>query len=250
MATWERLGGELDSWRHVPHPATFWWRDDDATEVTSELETMVEISETTKTPVALAAIPGTLQPMLKNYLAKQRNAFVLQHGYMHRNHAPAPAKKSEFGPGRTMTLMLSELAEGWRRISTFDRALPVFVPPWNRYDAQLLPMLPGLGFRGFSAYRARRNGVPARGLKQNNTHVDVVNWHERSFVGEAAALALTIEHLRARREGRADPEEATGLLTHHRVHDDACWSFVRRFLDVTHRHPAAAWMSPSALFSA
>ncbi|MSO93476.1 MAG: hypothetical protein EXQ86_08785 [Rhodospirillales bacterium] len=250
LATWDQLIGELASWQSLGRVATFWWRDDDAVEATPELETMIEMSEMTKTSIGLAAIPGSLHPSLREYLARRRTAFVLQHGFMHRNHASASSKKSEFGPGRALAVMRSELAEGWRRISTFDRALPVFVPPWNRCDSEFLAILPEAGFKGFSTYCARKSAAPAPGIEQNNTHMDIVNWRARTFVGEQAALTLAVEHLAARREGRVDPDEATGLLTHHRVHDGACWAFVRRFLDETHRHPAAQWMSPRALFPA
>ena len=248
LATWDTLIDELTSWQRLGRLATFWWRDDDAVESTPELEAVIHTSETTETSVALAAIPGALKPSLRTLLAGRHTVFVLQHGYMHHNHAPDTAKKSEFGPGRALAAMLAEISEGWRRISTLERALPVFVPPWNRYDADLLPMLPHAGIKGFSAYRPRNSATP--GVKQNNTHVDIMDWRERGFVGERAALSLAVEHLAARREGRSDPDEATGLLTHHRVHDSACWAFISRFLDETRRHPAVQWMSPRSLFPA
>lgn len=250
LATWEQLIGELASWQSLGRLATFWWRDDDVVGPTPGLEAIIDMSETTETSVALAAIPGSLHPSLRPLLIGRRSVFVLQHGFTHRNHAPAASKKSEFGPGRALAVMLSEISEGWCRISAFERALPVFVPPWNRYDADLLPMLPQAGIKGFSAYRARKGADSTPGIRQNNAHVDIMDWRERGFVGEQAALTLAVEHLAARREGRSDPDEATGLLTHHRVHDSACWAFIRRFLDVTRRHPAVQWMSPGVLFPA
>ncbi len=70
----------------------------------------------------------------------------------------------------------------------------------------------------------RRAANPA--LSIVNTHVDIIDWTPRAFLGESAALDLLIKHLRARRERRVDTDEPTGLLTHHPAHDEGCWSFI------------------------
>jgi hypothetical protein len=57
-----------------------------------------------------------------------------------------------------------------------------------------------------------------------------------------------VEHLEQRRSGEADPEEPTGILSHHLAMDDDAWRFLAEFLAATARHPAAAWCDPAALF--
>ena len=73
--------------------------------------------------------------------------------------------------------------------------------------------------------------------------------HEgRHFLGIEDCLRLAVGHLAARREGRVDPSEPTGLLTHHLVHDEDAWSFLSAFLQRTKRHEAVHWMDARQLF--
>jgi len=71
----------------------------------------------------------------------------------------------------------------------------------------------------------------------------------RRFLGEAAALALTVHHLAARRIGRVDEAEATGLLTHHAVHEPAAWRFVERLIAAA-RSGGGRWLAAEELFGA
>jgi hypothetical protein len=129
----------------------------------------------------------------------------------------------------------------------FGDWLRVLVPPHNRIAPALAAALPEAGYAGLSTYNARRS-APAR-VKQVNTHVDIMNWATRAFGGSAAALGLTIGHLQARRAGGADPDEPTGLLTHHLAHDGAAWEFADAFLAAVTAHPAARLADARALFA-
>ena len=244
MADWEDLLAELDAWRTSGRCATFWWRDDDAEDATPELERMLALSEQTRTPLALAVIPRQATSTLKRRLARCRLAAVLQHGYAHRNHAPPGEKKSEFGPHRDRRTMVRDLGRGWQRISAFTGALPAFVPPWNRMDPGLVAALPDVGLAAVSMDGWRPAKEPAPGVTCANVHADIVDWRrDRRFVGERTALGMVVGHLRRRRSGRADPEEPTGILTHHRVHDEGCWAFLKAFLERTRAHPGARWLT-------
>jgi len=44
MAEWRDLNRELDAWREKEMPATFWWRDDDATHWTPALERLLDLA--------------------------------------------------------------------------------------------------------------------------------------------------------------------------------------------------------------
>ncbi len=249
MTGWEDLENELDAWHDEDRVATLWWRDDDAVQVTPALETLLGISSKTETPIALAVVPGRLEDGLQPRLDGEHGVCVLQHGFEHVNHAPADAKASEFGSDRSRRSRLADIAAGLKGLSGFRFRLPVFVPPWNRIGDDLLSDLPGLGLRGISTFAPRSAASAAPGLTRVNTHVDIIGWRQgRRFVGVAAALEMFIEHFRARRTRTADPDEPTGLLTHHLDHDDQCWSFIGDFLRATQAHPAARWLEAKEAF--
>lgn len=137
--------------------------------------------------------------------------------------------------------MLAELAIGRARLLALfgDRFRPVLVPPWNRIADGLVWRLGESGLAGLSRFGPRRDG---EGDAVVNTHIDILDWHgSRGFVGDRAALGAAVAHLAAKREGRADAGEPTGLLSHHRDHDEACWTFLSAFRDAVDRHPAAQW---------
>ncbi len=248
-AIWDGLSRELDAWRGAGISAALWWRDDDASDVTSQLERLLDLSGETSTPAALAVIPLKAQPRLADFLASRSHVSVLQHGFRHINHAPNGAKKSEFGPRRLHDKMLSELAEGHRLMDRFANALPVLAPPWNRIDPNLLAALPGAGIAGLSCYGPRVCAAPAPGLRQVNAHVDPINWRGgRRFIGARAVLTQVAEHLSARRAGLVDACEPTGFLTHHLAHDENFWEFFGDFLALTHDHPAVRWIAADEAF--
>lgn len=129
------------------------------------------------------------------------------------------------------------------------RALPVLVPPWNRIDPALFVGLVDAGIRGLSTYGPRVAKTLDGGIEVVNTHVDIIDWHAgRRFLGVERCLQLAIGHLTARREGRVDRNEPTGLLTHHLAHDEDAWSFLAAFLLRISDHAAAHWMDARRLF--
>ncbi|MEX1108049.1 MAG: hypothetical protein WEC00_03975, partial [Dongiaceae bacterium] len=95
--------------------------------------------------------------------------------------------------------------------------------------------------------RRRRSGQFATA----NVHIDIFEWHPRArFAGTGPVLEKAIRHLADRREGRADPDEPTGFMTHHLQHDAGCWRFVERFLRQSAAHPAVRWLPAVRVFSA
>lgn len=251
MTAWNELSAELDRWADAGQVATFWWRDDDAVEPTAALNRLLELRREAGIPLSIAVIPAAAKPALKELLSEQ-DIDVLQHGYAHKNHRGSSTKKAELGEERALWDIASELADGRGRMFDIfgeDGWVGALVPPWNRIDGPVIALLPGLGFHGLSTFKARTGTEPVPGLTAVNTHIDIVDWNgDRDFAGDATTLGAAVSHLAARREGRADREEATGLLTHHLAHDDGCWGFIRRFLDATASHPAARWVSARTLF--
>jgi peptidoglycan/xylan/chitin deacetylase (PgdA/CDA1 family) len=247
LPKWQDLTRELDLWRDTARTATFWWRDDDATAPTPALDRLLALQRKHHVPVVLAVIPARAETSLAERLAGEAGARVMQHGWAHANHAPVGASKAELGPDRPSALILGELARGQLVLDAlFGQWLRVLVPPHNRIAAAVSAALPSAGYIGLSTYNARTKAV--KGLVQVNTHVDIMNWVTRRFGGTEEALSLAIRHLQARRTGTADPDEPTGLLTHHLAHDAAAWDFTDAFLGAVKEHPAARIADPSALF--
>ena len=247
MTGWDDLKRELELWASGGKTPTLWWRDDDAAEPSAALDRAMALAEATDVALTLAVIPA------RNRLTAADLAgpvTAVQHGYAHRNHASPGAKKCELGPERRADHVIAELMTGRAALEQAfgDAFRPVLVPPWNRLGAHLWPLLPELGYAGLSRFGAReRPAIGAMGIV--NAHVDIVDWKgDRGFVGTDAALAQAIGHLRARREGAADPAEATGVLTHHRVHDAGCWDFLEKLFALTAGSGAVEWRSAAALF--
>jgi len=249
MADWNDLARELDAWHENGKTATFWWRDDDATGATPELERLLCISAGTQTPVSLAVIPRDANGALRERLTEHPLATVLQHGWSHKNHAPPDERQQEYGPHRSTDAMVAELAEGWQRLASFERVLPVLVAPWNRMDPDFLPALPRAGLAAVSTLGPRPSAEAAPGVRRTNVHVDIVDWGStRGFVGQHAALDQIVGHLADRREGRAESDEPTGLMTHHLFHDEGCWWFVDEVIHRIRDHPAALWLGAQQAF--
>lgn len=247
MDPWTSLTQELDAWVAAGREATLWWRDDDAVEPSAALERLLDLASACDLPLALAVIPARASDSLAACIrAAKARVTPIQHGFAHRNHATETEKKCELGAQRPATEVLDELACGRARMDALFGAgwPPVLVPPWNRIAPSLLPALAQLGFAGLSTYGPRSGTEAAPGLRQVNTHVDIMHWPDpRGFAGEAAALGLLTEHLRARRRGETDSAEPSGLLTHHLAHDAPAWAFLDRLLGALPDHPAVRFVS-------
>lgn len=254
MTDWIDLDRELDAWGKTGMIATLWWRDDDAVTTTPALHRLLELAETAgaaSLPLALAVIPALADDGLPRSLSAARGAVAVQHGYAHANQAAEGAKKTEYPAGRARPEAWSELRSGLHRLQALfgPQAIPVLVPPWNRIDPELCDGLADIGMRGLSTFGPRNAATVGSGVAVINTHIDVMNWKgQRGFLGTERCLDLAIGHLAARRVGRVDATEATGLLTHHLVHDEPTWSFLREFLQRTNGHPAARWLDARPLF--
>jgi hypothetical protein len=249
--SWDRLYLEIENWTATGKEASLWWRDDDAVAATPALARLLAITGRRGIPLALAVIPAAAELGLATALEGQPDVTVLQHGYAHRNHAAEGARAVECGGARSLDQVTAELAAGRVRLmQTFvQRFLPVLVPPWNRIDPALLPHLHGLGFRGLSTWGAREGAEGAPDLIQVNTHADPIAWRKgRIFGGAERVIEALVAHLQARREGRADPHEPTGLLTHHLAHDEPGWAFLEELAERFAKHRGLRWVGASEAF--
>ena len=244
-AALDPLRRELEAWAQRRAIATLWWRDDDAGGVRPGLDALLELRREADVPLSVAVIPARVEDGLAPRLAAEDAVCVVQHGYAHVNHAGPGEKKAELASNRSRAEVRDELIAGGDRLRAAfpGQFAPVLAPPWNRIAAEHVSLLAGIGLTGLTAFGARAPASAAHGLRVCNCHVDIVDWRgNREFVGWTPAVGQVVAHLAARREGRVDAAEATGLLTHHLDHDEGCWDFVRALLALTRTHPAARWV--------
>jgi len=234
--SWGELEAEIRRRGDAGRPAEFWWRDDDASAPNSSLERLLGLSRSHRIPLALAVIPQDVQAELFERLHEQ--VTVLQHGTDHRNRAAAGEKKTEYPAAEPAAAAVARISLGLKKLAGVSGFIPVLAPPWNRMRSDLLDKLPGIGIRGISGYGAQARREPAPGLRQVNTHVDIVAWRAgRRFVGEEQALSQAVKWLAT--------GEPVGWLTHHAVHDAAAWDFIERLFTVR----GARWLSAAEAFS-
>ena len=240
MSSWDALDAELAAWRDAGRTPQLWWRDDDAAAAHPGLSRLFRLERQSGVPLALAVIPELAEA---DAIAEAR--CVILHGCDHRDRARAGEKKSEFPASEAGTAALARLAQARQLLATLAgaRFIPALAPPWNRFRDDLIARLPEAGIHALSRYGAR--GAPVAGVREVNTHVDIIAWRgSRAFVGEQAALGLLLAHLSARRGA----DEPVGVLTHHAQHDGAAWRFLERLFDET-RARGAKWAEPAQLFT-
>jgi hypothetical protein len=248
-AAWRALGDEIAHWRDAGRAAQFWWRDDDAAAPSAPLERLLALAARARAPLALAVVPARADARLLASLAPA--IAVLQHGADHRNRAAASEKKNEFPGSEPEASALARLAAARERLSAVagSRWVAALAPPWNRIQPALVPRLAAAGFRGLSRFGPRDAPVTA-GLRQVNTHVDIIDWQAgKRFAGEDAVLGRAIAHLEAKRAGRADAAEPTGWLTHHERHDEPAWAFLERLFEFAAATPGVRWRAAGELFT-
>jgi hypothetical protein len=243
--SWQAFEEAIARRRDAGDETVFWWRDDDASTPTPELEALLAVGRRAAAPLALAVIPAAATPELFGLLGG--DVHVLQHGADHRNRAAAGEKKSEFPAAEGDAPALERLRAARLRLAQISaaRALPVLAPPWNRLRGDLAARLPEAGIVGLSQYRAaaaRPSSAPGPvGVTQVDTHIDVVAWRKgRGFIGEREALALAVHHLGTERG-------PIGWLTHHAVQGRDVTDFLARLFDCS-RDAGARWANARELW--
>ena len=248
---WDDLDRELDAWQAAGLVATFWLRDDDAQADTPALQRLLETGRDAGAPMSLAVIPRNASMDLAEAVSAFDNVDVLQHGWCHANHAGRDEKKFELGDHRPLEVIGQELERGDAHLRKLfgNRYYKILAPPWNRIGPVTADALAGWGYQGLSVFGPRARNITAGSVVCANTHVDIIDWKgTRGYRGDDQVLEQALAHLRARREGQADRDEPTGLITHHLVHDEACWAFIMTFITHTRRHPAVRWLRLPEVF--
>ena len=234
------VGSRLQELNSQDQSIEFWWRDDDASQWTPELERLVDLSDDYQVPLFLAVIPQAVDQNLPDNLRSHSMVTVLQHGYAHVSRASEGQKKCEFPEGLNEALARQEILDGKNKLSELfaKQFHPVFVPPWNRLAQPHLNALKQAGHQLISCYGETSDPF------YFNTHFDIINWKgDRSFIGEDKAIRLMLELL-------AKPlDQPIGLLTHHLDHDPALWGFLDFLFPFLKEYANVSWPEKSKLFS-
>lgn len=248
-SSWSALLAELDLWAAQDRRVALWLRDDDAIAPSRQLDRLVALSERHEVPVLLASIPLLAEDALARRLERVPLLAPCQHGCRHLNHAPPGEKKVEIGRHRPADEVLAEIGAGQRRLRDLfgPRALPVFVPPWNRMDPAIAARLPSLGFTGLSLFRGFRLG-PEGGPRLINSDLDIMDWHGGRVGRPASDMIAEMTASLASRRQTSGEGCAYGVLLHHRDHDDMAWSFLDDLLSRITAHPAIKIAALAPLF--
>ena len=238
---WRRTREALDRRGGQGQRARFWLRDDDAVVATAPLERLLHICDAAGVPLVLASIPAFATAGLADAVRGAPNVMVAPHGFSHTDHAGAGAKRSEFPLNRAADAVARDVASGWHRIMELfgEQALPLFVPPWNRFAPAHLPSLAAAGLAGLSGFGWPKTG-PRHDLILRPTHLDIMQWggnrRGRPVADLDAELAAHID-----RQAELGDSLPIGLLSHHLVHDRAGWTALEGLLAVLSEHPAASF---------
>jgi len=83
------------------------------------------------------------------------------------------------------------------------------------------------------------------GLRQVNTHIDLIDWRDGGrFIGAELATERIIAHLVAKRLGVIEQHEPTGILTHHKAHDGELSEFLPKLIAALSAHRKVEWVRP------
>ena len=243
---WGDLEKELDLFEKNQTPATFWLRDDDAIESTSELEIFLDVIE--NTPLGLAVIPKNMKSNLLDVVHNNKNITVIQHGWQHISHEKNGL--NEYPDSRNKEDVLFEFSMGKKILEEAfgSKYRPIFVPPWHGISANFFKLLMQSGIFHISS---KGNSLFSKydDVFVANIHCGTVKWTTPpSFDHPSVYLEQIISHLRQRRIGLSRKGEVTGIASHHLVQNKESLIFIKKFINIVNEHPAAKFLEIDDVF--
>lgn len=203
-------------------------RDDDVDEDEESLKHLLDLALARGVPMNLEIVPGRLTPActatLKNVLRADRALLSLdQHGWKHSNHE-MEGRKCEFGPSRSFTQQLNDIAQGKAILeSTFEELFfPAFTPPWNRCTTDTYQALEELGFQVLSKDRGK-DGITGYRFSEISTTLDLYTWKHGAHMKAPHEIVQVLM-------SQMDMLPIVGLLLHHKVMEREAFLFLDQLL--------------------
>jgi hypothetical protein len=224
-------------------PLRVFFRDDDVDEDEATLRRLLELLLRRKIPINLGVIPGRLtaagaELLMQSVSAAPALIELNQHGWLHINHESGherEGRKCEFGPSRTYSEQLSDIAQGQARMTEAfgSHWFPVFIPPWNRCVEDTYRALDQLGFRALSAKQGS-SVVTGYRFKEISITLDLFNWRGGASLKPAEEIIdeLTVQLTR---------QPTIGVMLHHKVMDKRAFTLLDAMLDTLAPHPSAGF---------
>jgi hypothetical protein len=212
----------------------FFFRADDVAVPGRQFSRLMDLFSAYGVPLSLAVVPAVLTrkrwQYLKGFEKKNPSRWCWhQHGWRHVNHE-TEGKKQEFGGGRTVSEIKTDLVKGKERLEMLmgDHFYPVFTPPWNRCSSNTLKLAKGLGYAAVSRSRGSKTPSPG-GLPDFFVNVDL---HTRKEKRPAEALEKLFAELQ-----QAIASNHCGIMIHHRMMNDAAFDFMEILLKALAESP-------------
>jgi hypothetical protein len=149
--------------------------------------------------------------------------------------------------------MEMDIAAGWKRLDDAfgPRALPVFVPPWNRMAPDLAQRLPAIGMLGLSTFGRAREAAAIAEVIQRNADWDPMDWRGHRGLKPRALLIDQLCDLIEQRPGHGETGGLPiGLLTHHLAHDGWVHEFLSELIARLAQSSAVRFLPADRVFRA
>lgn len=178
---------------------TVFFRLDDVADRSPQAEAMIERFVSRRVPLHCAVIPGKATGEMARWLLAARERFggveIGQHGWMHLDHGGG----GEFGGARTLADQEGDLAKGREAMDRLfgGEWLPVFTPPWGRWNGATVEALARGGYRILSAGTGRGRGhrmlaPAARALGRRELLGAPVSYHPGSVAGGRGLVEISV----------------------------------------------------------
>jgi hypothetical protein len=234
----------LARWHENGRIASLWLRDDDADAPSPALDSLLAMTAEHGVSVLVAIIPARADRALAERLHRERHVEAAVHGVAHVNHATEGEKRAELGTARPADTILAELRAAREHLTQLFPVLSdLLVPPWNRIAPSVASRIGEAGFAGISAFGWK---PVAAGVRQLNTHVDLIDWKAQGRWRRLdEVIVLLAGALAASRELHGFAP--VGMLSHHLRRSRESDSMLDELLGGTASNPAIRWRSASEL---
>jgi hypothetical protein len=244
VSDWTPLRRELTRWQENRRIASLWLRDDDAEAPSPALDSLLAITAEHGVSMLVAIIPARADTALAERLSRERHVEAAVHGVAHVNHAAEGEKRIELGAARPAAAILTELGAARERLRQLFPVLSgLLVPPWNRIAPAVASRISEAGFAGISAFGWK---PVAAGVRQLNTHVDLIDWRTQGRWRQLdEVIVLLAGALATSRQTHGFAP--VGILSHHLRRTSESDGMLEQLFRETTRHPAILWKAAKDL---